>query len=453
MVTPIPDKKTYKRCLPRYGCGEILPLSSFTPTLKGYSTNCRACQRKIAAQYKKNKEKVASIKLSGLKRCSPRIGCGRNRPLNEFPDTPKREHGSIRCRDCIDKSLKQALREEKAAARTRVCSAKDGCGCTLPVKNFAENATRKKTRLCRACERRRTLQFAKLAKQREIELQKKTGTYEEPKSRYIPADGWRYRMKSKYGITPETYESLVIAQDKKCAICLTPGKDLTKHSARSSEDFSYLNSPNLCVDQDQDANAVRGLLCNNCKIMISDFLESPELLRRASDYLSALWDAPLFHSSGISDNCDACQRTIDWLNYVGEPTDRVKLWAKALKRYDNITPSDYIHFLGAQNLSCTICRKHQDDAKYSGRTETQYVIPNFPRTLVVDHDHLTGRNRGLLCRECNWGLGRAKDSPRILQRAAEYLETHLMRYSERVEQEKIAQELSGLYDEAFFGYF
>jgi hypothetical protein len=41
--------------------------------------------------------------------------------------------------------------------------------------------------------------------------------------------------------------------------------------------------------------------------------------------------------------------------------------------------------------------------------------------LVVDHDHETGRVRGLLCRECNLALGYLKDRPEAAVAAAEYL--------------------------------
>lgn len=42
-------------------------------------------------------------------------------------------------------------------------------------------------------------------------------------------------------------------------------------------------------------------------------------------------------------------------------------------------------------------------------------------SLCADHDHESGEFRGLLCKNCNMGIGMMKDSPTILQAAIEYL--------------------------------
>ena len=50
------------------------------------------------------------------------------------------------------------------------------------------------------------------------------------------------------------------------------------------------------------------------------------------------------------------------------------------------------------------------------------VQSKLEHRLCIDHDHNTGRFRGLLCRECNLVLGNSKDSIQVLKNLIQYLE-------------------------------
>lgn len=58
--------------------------------------------------------------------------------------------------------------------------------------------------------------------------------------------------------------------------------------------------------------------------------------------------------------------------------------------------------------------------KQGGRCALCLGLPKA-KGLAVDHDHTTGRVRGLLCIHCNTGLGQFRELPLLLERAAAYL--------------------------------
>jgi hypothetical protein len=77
-----------------------------------------------------------------------------------------------------------------------------------------------------------------------------------------------------------------------------------------------------------------------------------------------------------------------------------------LKRY-GITPEQYTELFNKQEGCCAICGRHQTE---------------FKAALGVDHDHITGIVRGLLCYRCNSFLGYVKDDIQILLKAINYLQ-------------------------------
>lgn len=68
--------------------------------------------------------------------------------------------------------------------------------------------------------------------------------------------------------------------------------------------------------------------------------------------------------------------------------------------------------LTRQNYSCKICARPL--ALHHGTGDS----------VVVDHDHVTGHVRGLLCNECNRGLGYFRDNKNSLLKAFQYLAEH-----------------------------
>ena len=75
----------------------------------------------------------------------------------------------------------------------------------------------------------------------------------------------------------------------------------------------------------------------------------------------------------------------------------------ALKHKYKISVEEYENKLKEQNYCCAICNRHRD---------------HFKRNLSVDHNHLTGQIRGLLCVICNTNVGVVEEKIKLIQ---EYL--------------------------------
>lgn len=76
-----------------------------------------------------------------------------------------------------------------------------------------------------------------------------------------------------------------------------------------------------------------------------------------------------------------------------------------------ITVDQYKEILNSQGGGCAICRS---------------TFPARRQSFHIDHDHLTGEIRGLLCHNCNRGIGYLQDSIEILQKSIQYLSKKLV---------------------------
>ena len=86
---------------------------------------------------------------------------------------------------------------------------------------------------------------------------------------------------------------------------------------------------------------------------------------------------------------------------------RQKRMAGALAYLYKFPWSDYLSLLASQGQRCAICGRHDGNDK--------------GHRLNIDHDHETGRVRGLLCMNCNRGLGLFDHDPLLLEKAIDYL--------------------------------
>lgn len=109
------------------------------------------------------------------------------------------------------------------------------------------------------------------------------------------------------------------------------------------------------------------------------------------------------------DRSDGRKQYLDDYTKTDEYIERHKIDTRRnwLKRY-GLTPDDYDRMLEAQGHVCAIC--HKPDPTQD--------------KLAVDHDHETGRTRGLLCYACNTGIAKFDEVIENLESAIAYLKDH-----------------------------
>jgi len=124
----------------------------------------------------------------------------------------------------------------------------------------------------------------------------------------------------------------------------------------------------------------------------------------------------------MRNECKECQKTHSrehWKKIATRESEKKKIYhlnnrkvahGWHLKSKYGITLVDYQKMLDLQNGKCAICGSDKPKGNY--------------RHFAVDHNHTTGELRGLLCTQCNTGIGLLQDSPDLLLKAAEYIQSY-----------------------------
>lgn len=114
---------------------------------------------------------------------------------------------------------------------------------------------------------------------------------------------------------------------------------------------------------------------------------------------------------GFTASCKRCLNAVRDAYYKANPE---KNRERSIKQHYGLSMQQLELLYKEQKGSCAICGKHLE--LYSKDKTASLDVAR------VDHDHTTGKVRGLLCNHCNIGIGHMKDNVVLLRNAVKYLE-------------------------------
>lgn len=116
--------------------------------------------------------------------------------------------------------------------------------------------------------------------------------------------------------------------------------------------------------------------------------------------------------SGYRNVCKPCRtkQNREWYKKNGA-RGRRDSWLWKIDKFYGLTEEDFEKLLAEQDGVCAICGQPETHINRKSGIQTK---------LSVDHDHETGEVRGLLCRNCNWAIGKLSTED-LLEKALEYV--------------------------------
>jgi recombination endonuclease VII len=157
---------------------------------------------------------------------------------------------------------------------------------------------------------------------------------------------------------------------------------------------------------------VRKLLCRNCNSMLGFAGDDPDVLELAAVYLLSTVapvpslfaphernpGAPRGIAAGIRHE-DSCRLR----RHDAQGSNKRAVLKKRCETLYGISLEDYDRMFAEQGGRCRICKRKSK------------------RPLFIDHCHVSGRVRGLLCNNCNCLIGFSGDDPSVLMAGSSYL--------------------------------
>lgn len=168
-------------------------------------------------------------------------------------------------------------------------------------------------------------------------------------------------------------------------------------------------------------------ICSKCKKekYISEFSKHikgrngirPDCKKCNAEYSAERWKDPkvrerinAYEKEYRESACGSLIRKAYSKSYSAKPEVKERTRAHWFRTEYGITLEQYKEMYFRQNGNCLICGEHFEERGDNKLT-----------TLHIDHDHESGQVRGLLCHNCNSGIGYLKEDVSLLQKAMNYL--------------------------------
>ncbi len=162
-------------------------------------------------------------------------------------------------------------------------------------------------------------------------------------------------------------------------------------------------------------------ISHNCKMCANEDRHKRQAKKRLARYakIEKKYGKMVPASRGkLTETHKKCPKCLEWKTYDQFQKNKAHLMnldarcascssIRDLQRKYGMSLEDYIDLLAKQGGGCAIC----------GATKGNKKVDR----LFVDHDHKTGKVRGLLCSNCNFMLGYSKDKVSNLRRGIQYL--------------------------------